>query len=560
MEQPPTPQSNVPESINPAGTNSESNKVAFPDELVRTEDNIRKGNNRAYVFTDWDSTRRWEDIDWTAVDARYAVGQFELAPTTGERHLQGYVELNNARRFVALKKVWPGGGARVWFAPRKGTQSQAREYCMKDETRAPSTDLVPSGPFEFGTFVDNDDAKQKRGRSGNPKSNPKDDDAQLVKKWMLEDGLTRLEVVQKKPRFANEQRFLMLDCESIVTASQKKKAKTATKRTKVVAIQGEPGTGKSSTIRELVRAEDMYTVAPGNTGFCCGFANEGTILFEEVDEKTLPLGNFKALADATGDAVLKRKHRDAIPFNSELLVLITNESFLDVWPNLKTNKNDLEAVRRRVDLWCKYTKALKPFTGFTSIRFRFQNVENPTDPLVEWLGLFYPMHGSVTFEDCILTCLNQGGLLKCLVNDVKEWVGLTMAVLRASIESQGTINSFIKGLIDSTPQNVKNLQSSYEYSEEVFREEARPYFETGSVYAPDYDLIPKAEIIASPRSISNGMRNNVSNCPLKIVKSLYTSGLTDYEKFRDDLHEQCHSQPNPVSSEHEYFTDEDEFN
>jgi uncharacterized short protein YbdD (DUF466 family) len=115
------------------------------------------------------------------------------------------------------------------------------------------------------------------------------------------------------------------------------------------------------------------------------------------------------------------------------------------------------------------------------------------------------------------------------------------------------MNSFIKGLIQSTSQNVRNLQSSYEVSEVIFREEARPYFESGSVYAPDYDLIPKVEINASPKSISNGMRNNVSNCPLKIVKSLYTSGLTDYEKY---LHEQCHSQPNPVSSDHEYFTDE----
>ncbi len=154
------------------------------------------------------------------------------------------------------------------------------------------------------------------------------------------------------------------------------------------------------------------------------------------NDTTLDLGTFKALADCTGDAVLKRKHKDAIPFNSELLVMITNHLFLEVWPKLKTNVNDLEAVRRRVDMWCKYTKALKPFSGFTSIRFRLQNGENSKDPIVEWL--FYPMHGSVTFEDCILTCLGKGGLLKYLVNE--------------------------------------------------------PYFESGSVYAPDYDLIPKAEI------------------------------------------------------------------
>ena len=56
------------------------------------------------------------------------------------------------------------------------------------------------------------------------------------------------------------------------------------------------------------------------------------------------------------------------------------------------------------------------------------------------------------------------------------------------------MNCFIKGLIQSTSLNVKNLQSSYEVSEVIFREECRPYFESGSVYAPDYDLIPVMNI------------------------------------------------------------------
>ena len=133
---------------------------------------------------------------------------------------------------------------------------------------------------------------------------------------MLVHGLTRAEVTLRNPLYVNTYRSLLDQLEKMAAAGQRKKAKTVVMRTKVVAIQGEPGTGKSSTIRELVRAEDMYTVSPGNTGFCCGFADEGTILFEEVDEKTLPLGTFKALTDAAGDAVLKRKHRDSIPFNS----------------------------------------------------------------------------------------------------------------------------------------------------------------------------------------------------------------------------------------------------
>ncbi len=183
--------------------------------------------------------------------------------------------------------------------------------------RATSPESNSSGPFEFGTFVDHIVERSKKKASAS-------NEADEISKWMLADGLTRAEVTLRNPLYANTYRFLLDQLEKMVAAGQRKTAKTVTKRTKVVAIQGEPGTGKSSTIRELVRAEDMYTVSPGNTGFCCGFADESVILFEEVNDTTLDLGTFKTLAECTGDAVLKRKHKDAMPFNSELSVMITN--------------------------------------------------------------------------------------------------------------------------------------------------------------------------------------------------------------------------------------------
>ena len=72
---------------------------------------------------------------------------------------------------------------------------------MKDETRAPSTESNPSGPFEFGTFVDNGHGGRKR------KRDPHIDDAELVKKLMLE-GKTRFDIIMLYPHFADRYRSL----------------------------------------------------------------------------------------------------------------------------------------------------------------------------------------------------------------------------------------------------------------------------------------------------------------------------------------------------------------
>lgn len=44
-------------------------------------------------------------------------------------HLQGYIELENAKSFKAIKKIFP---EKTHLEPRKGTALQASDYCKKD--------------------------------------------------------------------------------------------------------------------------------------------------------------------------------------------------------------------------------------------------------------------------------------------------------------------------------------------------------------------------------------------------------------------------------------------
>lgn len=73
----------------------------------------------------------------------YAVYQLEQGEN-GTRHYQGYVEFKKNIRLAGLKKFLKT----AHWEKRRGTQAEARDYCMKEDTRL-------EGPFEHGTFVVN---------------------------------------------------------------------------------------------------------------------------------------------------------------------------------------------------------------------------------------------------------------------------------------------------------------------------------------------------------------------------------------------------------------------
>lgn len=69
----------------------------------------------------------------------YAVWQREQGEC-GTPHLQGYVEFKSRQELSALRKWF-----QAHWSVRKGTNVQARDYCMKEDSRV-------EGPWEFGEF------------------------------------------------------------------------------------------------------------------------------------------------------------------------------------------------------------------------------------------------------------------------------------------------------------------------------------------------------------------------------------------------------------------------
>nr|AUO16444.1 replication initiator protein [Gossypium darwinii symptomless alphasatellite] len=74
----------------------------------------------------------------------YACWQEEESPTTRRRHLQGYLQLKTKKSLSAVKSLF--GDLNPHLEKQRARRTdEARDYCMKEETRV-------SGPFGFGDY------------------------------------------------------------------------------------------------------------------------------------------------------------------------------------------------------------------------------------------------------------------------------------------------------------------------------------------------------------------------------------------------------------------------
>lgn len=88
----------------------------------------------------------WEDdapVNEPHAKHKYTVYQLEKCPDTQRLHYQGYSEFTDNVTWAAMKN-WMGQS--LHLEARHGTRTEARDYCMKEETRE-------RGPWEIGVFA-----------------------------------------------------------------------------------------------------------------------------------------------------------------------------------------------------------------------------------------------------------------------------------------------------------------------------------------------------------------------------------------------------------------------
>ncbi len=68
---------------------------------------------------------------------KYCIFQREIAPTTGQVHLQGFICFTKKMRRSGFVNLHLFGRETCWFEAARGTLAQCEKYCSKEETRAP---------------------------------------------------------------------------------------------------------------------------------------------------------------------------------------------------------------------------------------------------------------------------------------------------------------------------------------------------------------------------------------------------------------------------------------
>lgn len=297
-----------------------------------------KGQTKYYCFTLASPRMVWEEISvdfieewewdedptrWKAFpDIQYMVYQLERAPS-GLLHLQGYLELKNRTRFVTLKKRMPAL-QEAHFEARQGTCEEARNYCMKVDTRV-------AGPWEHGVFL--------------PEAQRKDQKTKATEKLVarVKAGATDPELWEEFPS------LMLIHNRSVVKARGALLGNHNVRREmpNVFLFVGTGGTGKSRTAHAIAQyLGDVFVVPTAKSSglYFDGYRGERSIIIDDFDGARCAPGFFKQLCDRYAFSVPVHGAGN-VNFNSPYIFITSNRSPRWWWKN--QSKTEQNAIMRR---------------------------------------------------------------------------------------------------------------------------------------------------------------------------------------------------------------------
>ena len=113
--------------------------------------NLGPVRRRDFEITFWGDFVPAANFDAHRDRVRYVIWQKELCPTTGRPHWQAYVEFHDAVTMEYVKN-YIFADPRTHVKIRRCQRTTARDYCMKNKSRAPGQP-TEVGPFEWGTWA-----------------------------------------------------------------------------------------------------------------------------------------------------------------------------------------------------------------------------------------------------------------------------------------------------------------------------------------------------------------------------------------------------------------------
>ena len=249
---------------------------------------------------------------------KYFIFQREKGES-GTEHYQVYVEFSISKRFATIKGYFP----KAHIEARKGTKTQAKDYCSKEKTRIGEV-------YEFGEFI------EERERT---------DIAEMTQ--LIKDGISEYDFNEmfawhatRFPNFYSKTKALFYT----------EKFQSTWRDIKAVYIYGSTGVGKTRYVTDKYGYENVYTVTNYKHPFD-RYNFQDVILFDEFRSQFL---TSEILNYLDGYPLsLPCRYYDKIACYTKVYI-ISNIPLSKQYPNIQISEPETYAaiVRRIKEVYC----------------------------------------------------------------------------------------------------------------------------------------------------------------------------------------------------------------
>nr|WAE42650.1 MAG: replication associated protein [Cressdnaviricota sp.] len=280
---------------------------------------------------------------------KYMVWQNEVGEK-GTPHWQIYVEMKTKCRFGTIKALFPG----THIEWRKGTQAQARAYCMKEESRVAGED---QGPWEWGEF----EADKHGARTDIEQALATLHETKDIKAVARGHGVTYVKYYRGIERIQNVLKLY----------------DDKTWRTKLHILWGVPNSGKSYEARHMVPDSTYVLEAPNQVKggvWWDAYTGEDVIVIEEFDK--MPFLSIRELLTLADEGAKQIQYKGGFTrFMAKHIVITSNANWECWWAGEIITDTTREALKSRIT---RIKEFKYPHPDSTRTATVYETQEDPT--------------------------------------------------------------------------------------------------------------------------------------------------------------------------------------
>jgi hypothetical protein len=279
---------------------------------------------------------------------RFYVMQLEIAPTTGQRHWQGYIEFKGPERYAAMKKIF---NCQMSISVCKGDRRSNIVYCTKTESAAVHADTGDKEDLEYWPVdIELDAMSNATGQLEEPEDKKsKTYEALYAAIW---EGKTETEILKEFPRMYMQHQPAIKSAMKLY--SNEHPTPLAPRDSVFVEVlYGGTGTGKSESIERRYANYNKVYKQPGQGKWWIGNGDAQILVLEEfTGPSIMPVEDFLKCTDVN-PCFFEEKYGVGVKATWKM-VIITSNIAPSEWYRTSATVEQQRAVLSRVSRTIKF--------------------------------------------------------------------------------------------------------------------------------------------------------------------------------------------------------------